>query len=152
MSNISISTVDNSNTKATSTCAANTISTIATSNTGNLYISPSTSSYTTTLGNWTTIGSTSDFAYYKDSTLENLFLYLKEEEILDIFSKIVERESDSAEIKNIISRVIRSRHFTEDFLLEYISYMEINDILVMHKADIKSGAYPNIALMIEGLK
>lgn len=146
---------DSSNTIATTNCTSNTISGIATTNTGSLYISPSTSNYTTALGNWTTIGSTAnftDFSYYKDSTLESLFLYLKEEEISEIFNKIVERESDSEKIKSIVSRVVRVRHFSEGFLLEYISYMDMSDITVMHNADIKSGEYPNIALMIEGLK
>lgn len=123
------------------------------------WVTPST--YTSTLGgnctittnpSWMTVGTTVDYGYFKDTTMETLFLYLKEEEISEIFNKIVERESDSEKIKSIVSRVVRVRHFSEEFLLEYIQYMDISDITVMHNADIKSGEYPNIALMIEGLK
>lgn len=124
------------------------------------WIAPST--YTTTLGgnctittnapSWMSVGNSIDYGYFKDTTMENLFLYLKEEEISEIFNKIVERESDSEKIKSIVSRVVRVRHFSEEFLLEYIQYMDMNDITVMHNADIKSGEYPNIALIIEGLK
>ena len=124
------------------------------------WVAPST--YTTTLGgnctittntpSWMTVGSSIDYGYFKDTTMETLFLYLKEEEISEIFNKILERESDSEKIKSIVSRVVRVRHFSEEFLLEYISYMDMSDITVMHNADIKSGEYPNIALIIEGLK
>lgn len=138
------------------------LSNITASTASNTLLWPPSSNYTSTFGGsyitttsgnpWTTLGDAISYGYLKDTTMENLFLYLKEEEISEIFNKIIERESDSEKIKNIISRVVRVRHFSEEFLLEYISYMDISDITIMHNADIKSGEYPNIALMIEGLK
>lgn len=88
--------------------------------------------------------------------------YLNEEEIRDFLNKIIDRSSNSDNyeyeehaIKNIVTQIIGSKHFSEEFLLEFTHL--INErveytLMRQHRQDIESGNYPNIALMIEGLK
>lgn len=115
---------------------------------GNITITPSYTNWGQTNTDLNIIG----YSSYTDSVLESFFSYLREEEISDLLDKIIERDTDGENTKTVVSRCIKSRHFSEEFLMKYAHLVSINDILVFHKADICSQNYPQVALLIEGMK
>jgi glucan phosphorylase len=83
----------------------------------------------------------------------NIAIYLKESEIETMLDAIISRISDKEDLeklKNFISHIIYQRRFSEEFLLKYIDYLPNKDTLLqMHRSEIKSGEYANIALLFE---
>lgn len=78
--------------------------------------------------------------------------YLKEEELLEMLAKIVKRaetNNDKDTIKSVTSEIIRSRHFSESFLLNFVEYVSRDDIMVHHEDNIMSGEYSTLALVYE---
>lgn len=120
----------------------------------NIGIGTTASGLSWTTPSYATIGYM-DAASINNDNLPGLFSFLKEEEIEEIFDKIIERadgkDNDSI-VKDSISAIIKKRHFSEDFLMKYFQYTSIEVIMKEHSADIKSQNYTQLALLIEGLK
>jgi hypothetical protein len=129
------------------------------------YITGSAISNTTTntsSQNWITTNSglgsnfsyidTDDLVYRTPASyLTTLLTYLGEAEISEILDKILTRGTDNErEVKAFIREVVRSRHFSEDFVLKYFEHVTTADIKVQHNSDILSHDYPALALAIEG--
>lgn len=81
--------------------------------------------------------------------LGSLITYLKEPEIENMLDILIERAVDDNNLlKQIISSVIRSRHFSEEFILKYFDYVGLPDIRCHHASDINSHNYERLALLI----
>ena len=67
---------------------------------------------------------------------------------MKIFDILIERAVDDNKYlkKQIISSVIRSRHFSEEFILKYFDYVGLPDIRCHHASDINSHNYERLAL------
>lgn len=91
----------------------------------------------------------------------DFFNCLTEEEISDILKKIVERYpcgEGLEESVSLLNALLRFRHFSEKFLMEQLGNVSktesavnilIQNILILHKADIATKAYPELALYLE---
>lgn len=136
------SNLDDNTTTATSSYLGSNI-TIGTTSSGLSWTTPS----------YATVGYMD--ATFNNDNLPDLFSFLKEEEIEEIFDKIIERadgKDNNSIVRDSISAVIKKRHFSEDFLMKYFQYTSIEAIMKEHSADIKSQNYTQLALLIEGLK
>lgn len=91
---------------------------------------------------------TSGYLTVQDN-LGSLITYLKEPEIENLLDTLIERAVDDQNtLKQIISSIIRSRHFSEEFILKYFDYVEIHDIRCHHASDINSHNYERLALLL----
>lgn len=137
-------------------CAANTTS-------GNITINPASNTYSISTGSgltWTTptIGYPN---YYDDSsfvigngrtTFTKFFSYLKEDELASLLRDIQERNPDENDMKEMLKEIVTKRHLSEEFIMEFIGYIDLQDTLVMHRSEIKSQEYSQLALLIESSK
>jgi len=107
---------------------------------------------TTGSSNTYTIGSSIDYSnfinYSPEAQLKDFIEYFKEDELCEILDRILASASEN-DFKKIIRTIVRSRHFSEEFLSKYLSYLTKGDILQMHRGDIKSSSYPTICLYFE---
>lgn len=80
------------------------------------------------------------------------YLLLKESELLEYFEKIRLR-TDGIEFRVLLVDVIFNRHFSEEFILKFPEIIDenfmVNDIRQLYKADILSGEYASLALMLK---
>lgn len=159
--------MSNWNTTTTSITSDNT--TCSYSGTAITSVSPSTLSLnttTTTAGSSiTTLGSGSAYGslatgsiyftgdcYSSDSQLKGLISFMTETEIDEMLTKITGRLNDAENmysLKSIISSMVRSRHFSEAFLMKYLSYISKDDIMAFHAGDVQSGEYSQLGLYLE---
>ena len=84
----------------------------------------------------------------KTMELNNMLMYLTEEEIKDYCNKIIERDNDNYNITNMISAIVEARHFSEEFLKEFFNYIRMDSLWVQHRGDIISGQYSGIKLLL----
>ena len=89
---------------------------------------------------------------YDIMALNMLSRYLQEDELTDLLNKIIARseliDEDKTTITAILSKLIKLRHFSEDFLMTFYSYLKKSDIYVLHTSDIVSGQYSQLALLL----
>lgn len=111
-----------------------------------------------TLGSGSTYGTLATGIYFNgdcyssDSQLKGLISFMTETEIDEMLTKITDRLNDAENIyslKSIISSMVRSRHFSEAFLMKYLSYISKDDIMVFHAGDVQSGEYSQLGLYLE---
>lgn len=77
---------------------------------------------------------------------------LNEAEVIELFDKIYSRTNSSKDLlAHIVAWTVRERHFSEKFLLKYYSEKLISksDIMSRHRADILSGQYAELAVLLE---
>lgn len=74
----------------------------------------------------------------------NLLMYIDENSLKDLLIKL--KNDDLKQFKFAYSYLLLKRHFSEEFLLEFIEYTEKEDLLKMHASDILSESYKEIAL------
>ena len=91
----------------------------------------------------------------------DFFNCLTEEEISDILKKVRDRYPGGEGLEESISllnAILRFRHFSEKFLMEQLGNVSkidnavnilIQNILILHKSDIATKAYPELALYLE---
>lgn len=117
----------------------------------------------TSTQNWITATNSGLASNYSYITTDDLVYRSRiEDYLLTVIKFLGEKEVDSllevllirgvnemSDIKGVITYIIRHRHFSEDFLLKYFEHVTIEDIRVLHSADIASHDYPALALMIE---
>lgn len=97
---------------------------------------------------WGGVDYASGYINFQDN-LGSLITYLKETEVENLLDTLIERAVDDTNtVKQIISAVIRSRHFSEDFVLKYFDYVSLPDIRCHHASDINSHSYERLALLI----
>ena len=80
---------------------------------------------------------------------ENLLKHLSDDEILTFLDSAISRMENPLDRKNAVRLIIRKQHFSEDFILHYIDYLDIEDIKVRHYRDMVTGGYHNLLLMLE---
>lgn len=155
-----------SNWNTTTTSITSDDTTCSYSGTATTSVSPSTLSLNTatTAGSSITLGSGSTYGtlatgiyfngdcYSSDSQLKGLISFMTESEIDEMLTKITGRLNDAENmysLKSIISSMVRSRHFSEAFLMKYLSYISKDDIMAFHAGDVQSGEYSQLGLYLE---
>lgn len=135
--------------------------------TGSIYVGDSTSSGTICVGNsnysaYTTATTTypysnyntistisSDLSWYRpDYDMRDLLLCLKEDELLDIVRKAKDR-LDEGQFKKQLKMIVYEYHLSEDFLLEFIDFLDKDTVLHQHRRDITSGEYESLKCLYE---
>lgn len=93
---------------------------------------------------------------FRLSNLAFLVNFMTEEDIDKVLSTVSLRlksakdeDNTSFKFKSAVSEIVRSRHFSEEFLMKYISYLSKNDVLRYHSGDIQSGEYNTVGLYYE---
>ena len=91
---------------------------------------------------------------FRLSNLAFLVNFMTEEDIDKVLSTVSLRlksakDENNPNFKNTVSEIVRSRHFSEEFLMKYISYLSKNDVLRYHSGDIQSGEYSTVGLYYE---
>ena len=126
-------------------------------NVNTITISPATTnlSYINTGGPILTVNNSSNWWTSVEnlcikSEIELLITYLSEKEIVEILSKVKSRmkDSDKNSYKTLLGRIVSRRHFSEQFLLDNFEDLDKSDILAKHEADIYSGEYTQLGLLI----
>lgn len=117
-----------------------------------------TTTATLTLGSGSTYGTLSSGVYFtgdcysSESQLKGLISFMTEIEIDEMLTKITDRLNNPENmysLKSIISPIVRSRHFSEAFLMKYLSYISKDDIMAFHAGDVQSGEYSQLGLYLE---
>jgi hypothetical protein len=132
--------------------------------TGSIYVGDSTSSGNICIGNsnyntYTTATATypyniidkmsSDSSWYRpDYDMRELLLCLKEDELLDVVRKAKDR-LDERQFKKQLKMIVYEYHFSEDFLLEFIDFLDKDIVLHQHRRDITSGEYESLKCLYE---
>ena len=111
---------------------------------------------TTTSGSSITLGSGSTYStlangiyftgdcYSSESQLKGLISFMTETEIDEMLTKITDRLHNP---ENMYS--LKSIHFSEAFLMKYLSYISKEDIMAFHAGDVQSGEYSQLGLYLE---
>lgn len=109
-------------------------------------ISTATNSYFSTIG-------TVDFSNYYTTNLYSLTSilcnYMGESEIIDLINKLFPKIKNGSEKEQFLREIVRERHFSEQFLIDYWDFLSEDVVLRNHRADIQSGDYSRLALMLE---
>lgn len=84
-----------------------------------------------------------------DEKVVDCLNYLSEVELMSILDNMLAKGCDHDNFKILLRLLLESRHFSEEFLLNFYEYTTPNIIKIKHLADIKSQAYPSIALMVQ---
>lgn len=84
-----------------------------------------------------------------DEKVVDCLNYLSEVELMSILDNMLAKGCDHDNFKILLRLLLESRHFSEDFLLNFYEYTTSDIIKIKHLADIKSQAYPSIALMVQ---
>lgn len=96
--------------------------------------------------NWT---SGTVFVENSSNNIINAFCeYLKEEELSNIITSLIERGAEESNIKNFIEKILEKRHLSESFILQFIDYFNIDTLKMLYASEIKSQSYPNLALLV----
>ena len=75
---------------------------------------------------------------------------LKEEEIEEIVDKLLNRDHTlSGKFNSTIAYIVSNRHVSEKFLKKYWDYLDRYTVMKLHRADILSGEYAEVALLLE---
>lgn len=75
---------------------------------------------------------------------------LKEEEIEEILDKLLNRNHDLIGKYNpTVGYIVSKRHVSEKFLKKYWDYLDKYTVMRLHRADILSGEYAEVALLLE---
>lgn len=153
------------NTKVTSissndddTCSCSGTSTNISTSTLALNTATTTSGSSITLGSGSTYSTLSNGIYFtgdcysSEGQLKGLISFMTETEIDEMLTKITDRLNNPENmysLKSIISSMVRSRHFSEAFLMKYLSYISKEDIMTFHAGDVQSGEYSQLGLYLE---
>ena len=78
------------------------------------------------LCSWMDISSTTNSISSAESALDAILSVLTENELIDIIQKMIERNESS--VRTFVSQIIKLRHFSEDFLIMFINYINRNKI------------------------
>lgn len=92
--------------------------------------------------------------YLEVDDIVQFFLYLPEEQIQSLFEtwEKVLIGSDHAYFKQFVSKIVRKRHFSEDFLISIMEHLEDKkDLLAVHKYDIATGKYMVLLTHLQAL-
>jgi hypothetical protein len=130
---------------------------------GSLYVGTSTGN-TCISNNWTPKSATTagtslnslfwgiDGSYcYTDNRatyFSSIFEYLKEEEIIYLMDILIARAMEATDLKGIFQQ-INTRTFSEDFIMRYIDYFDLNLLKKQYSSQIKSQEYPRLALLVQ---
>jgi hypothetical protein len=78
---------------------------------------------------------------------------LEEEELSSLFKTLLSKEGFPDRylkcVTGEIQRVVRSRHFSEEFILEFLEYLSADDVLAAHSFEIMSGKYSSVRLYLD---
>lgn len=105
---------------------------------GTSYIASSPSSYTYV-----------DPADLYEVSFRKISEFLKEDEINDILNALNSRCTDRSFVRDSVRTVVRNKHVSEEFLLNWYEYLSKDDIMKFHKSEIVSQEYANIAVLIQ---
>lgn len=130
-----------------------------TSTANRLYVGTATGSYSYASGTQSYVWGQSShaeginvtaFGRWRSAT-EIMMSYLSEETIDKMFDEILEKleDSDKDSFEMHVKEAVRSQHFSEEFLIKYLEYLDEKTILKNHYEDIKSGKYSTVALYLE---
>lgn len=117
-----------------------------------------TTTATLTLGSGSTYGTLAGGVYFtgdcysSEGQLKGLISFMTETEIDEMLTKITDRLNNPENmysLKSIISTMVRSRHFSEAFLMKYLSYISKDDIMEFHAGEVQSGEYSQLGLYLE---
>jgi hypothetical protein len=130
---------------------------------GSLYVGTSNGN-TCISNNWTTTsaataGTSSNSVYwgingsycYTDNRanyFSSIFEYLKEEEIIYLMDILIARAMETDDLKGIFQQ-INTRTFSEDFIMRYIDYFDLDLLKKQYSSQIKSQEYPRLALLVQ---
>lgn len=117
------------------------------------------SGYSISCPSWASTATTTaaGYGYYNDylkltnyHQLFNCFIeYLNESELNSIIMTLINRCAPAEDIKNIITDVLNSRHCSEDFIMSFVDYIDLEKIKDKYSSQIKSQEYPRLALLYQ---
>ena len=131
---------------------------------GSVYVGTSNGNTCISNNNWTTTsattaGTSSSSIYWgingnygyvdnRATYFSSIFEYLKEEEIIYLMDILIARAMETNDLKGIFQQ-INTRTFSEDFIMRYIDYFDLDLLKKQYSSQIKSQEYPRLALLVQ---
>lgn len=116
---------------------------------GSLSTLSTASCYDSTIGTISTLDVSNYYTTNLYSPTAVICNYMGESEIIDLINKIFPRIKNDPEKEQFLRELVRERHFSEQFLIDYWDFLSKDIVLRNHRADIQSGDYSRLALMLE---
>ena len=97
---------------------------------------------------WATVATTNYESFFSDNEkmVSLLVTVLKESEIREILGRISLLKNESENWKKLLVKIVRSRHLSQEFLMNYIENLTFDDVKVQHYSDLATGDYSEVFL------